>query len=742
MAATPQSPRNALGICERRAQVRASVTPPIYVSLDNMNGGLVFNISEAGLALTAALDLADDDLLGLRIFLPDSKGWVEASGKIAWRGESEKEGGIRFVGLGEEARQRIREWLVAENLQVEAPREQEFFPNEELNRADDATASAPVFEEPLPANSSTVEEEHAPEPAFANDFSLVMEQSADPIAQPPKETAPGASENAGDAEDLRELVERRTHERCAIDTISYVRLGRENGGTLLNISEGGFAVRAAARVCEGDVATIRIQFTEEWDCLEVSGAIAWNNEAEKKAGIRFVSLTREARAKISKWLSQGEAGDESQEQGAENPEKQTAQAQRVTARGIGADRLAVTVGSLPKEFGKEIENKSKWAIFQLTLGQGTTKVWHLLAAVVLAEMTALVIVWTLAPHGFRQAVVGFIAKNGAVASEPTLQKAASSRNLTIAVPPVQAENAGSEVLGVEAKHEKGAVGSGPTQQKAASSRNPTIAVPPVQADNAGTEVHGVEAKPENNPVVRPPGNLTQAIVPQVQSIATAPNRRALEGTARVAESASEKNGLAAHANSADFTMPRPTVEPSRSQTAENPPAQLTSSTGNSAASSFTSTPNATELPIVSEKEAPAPPLQPPAAPVAPVWSVVVSTDPYPSIKVSRKKMNSRKPSGEGNLQIGKIISSAEPVYPEDAKHQGVGGTVNLHVVVGRDGTVQKVEAISGPAMLRKAAADAVRQWRYAKTLLDGQPVETEQDVVVNFRKVTPPIAQK
>src|ERR1700740_3209599 len=120
MAATSQSPRNALGIAEHRARVRAPVTPPIYVSLNNINGGLVFNISEDGIALTAALDLADDDLLALRIYLPDSKGWVEASGKIAWRGESQKEGGIRFVGLGEEARQRIREWLVAESLQGEA----------------------------------------------------------------------------------------------------------------------------------------------------------------------------------------------------------------------------------------------------------------------------------------------------------------------------------------------------------------------------------------------------------------------------------------------------------------------------------------------------------------------------------------------------------------------------------------------------------------------------------------------
>jgi TonB family protein len=105
-------------------------------------------------------------------------------------------------------------------------------------------------------------------------------------------------------------------------------------------------------------------------------------------------------------------------------------------------------------------------------------------------------------------------------------------------------------------------------------------------------------------------------------------------------------------------------------------------------------------------------------------------------------MSSGKSSGEGNLQIGRIISRVDPIYPEDAKGQGIEGTVKLHVIAGRDGAVEKVEPISGPALLAKAAISAVREWRYAKTLLDGQPMETEQDVVVNFRKMSPPISKK
>ena len=65
----------------------------------------------------------------------------------------------------------------------------------------------------------------------------------------------------------------------------------------------------------------------------------------------------------------------------------------------------------------------------------------------------------------------------------------------------------------------------------------------------------------------------------------------------------------------------------------------------------------------------------------------------------------------------------------------------MHLVVGRDGAVQSVEPISGPASLANAATSAVREWRYAQTMLDGQPVETEQEIVVKFRLVSPSISK-
>src|SRR5258708_28825340 len=105
--------KKALGATERRARARTPVTPPIYADLGKVNGGLIYNMSEDGLALSAAMILGGDELLGMRILLPDSGGWMKATGQITWKSESRKTAGIRFVGLPVEARQPITDWLAA-----------------------------------------------------------------------------------------------------------------------------------------------------------------------------------------------------------------------------------------------------------------------------------------------------------------------------------------------------------------------------------------------------------------------------------------------------------------------------------------------------------------------------------------------------------------------------------------------------------------------------------------------------
>src|ERR1700733_2892736 len=86
----------------------------------------------------------------------------------------------------------------------------------------------------------------------------------------------------------------------------------------------------------------------------------------------------------------------------------------------------------------------------------------------------------------------------------------------------------------------------------------------------------------------------------------------------------------------------------------------------------------------------------------------------------------------GNVQSAKMIRQVQPVYPQIAKTAHVQGTVQLHAIISKDGSVQELQYVSGPPLLMKAAMDAVREWRYQPTLLNGEPVEVETTVSVIF----------
>jgi protein TonB len=95
-----------------------------------------------------------------------------------------------------------------------------------------------------------------------------------------------------------------------------------------------------------------------------------------------------------------------------------------------------------------------------------------------------------------------------------------------------------------------------------------------------------------------------------------------------------------------------------------------------------------------------------------------------------------KPTGpariSGGVIAGNILVKTQPIYPPIAKAAHVGGTVVLHAIIAKNGTIQSLSAVSGPDMLKGAALDAVRQWRYKPYLLNGEPTEVDTTITVNF----------
>ena len=86
----------------------------------------------------------------------------------------------------------------------------------------------------------------------------------------------------------------------------------------------------------------------------------------------------------------------------------------------------------------------------------------------------------------------------------------------------------------------------------------------------------------------------------------------------------------------------------------------------------------------------------------------------------------------GKVQPPTLINKVAPVYPPLAKLARTQGMVRFNATIGADGTVQNLQLVSGPAVLVKAAADAVKQWVYRPTLLDGEPVKIVTQIDVNF----------
>lgn len=86
---------------------------------------------------------------------------------------------------------------------------------------------------------------------------------------------------------------------------------------------------------------------------------------------------------------------------------------------------------------------------------------------------------------------------------------------------------------------------------------------------------------------------------------------------------------------------------------------------------------------------------------------------------------------QGVIQ-GNAISTPKPAYPPIAKTARIQGSVVLRAIISKNGHIENLQVISGHPMLTQAALDAVRQWRYKPYYLNGEPVEVDTTITVNF----------
>jgi protein TonB len=109
-----------------------------------------------------------------------------------------------------------------------------------------------------------------------------------------------------------------------------------------------------------------------------------------------------------------------------------------------------------------------------------------------------------------------------------------------------------------------------------------------------------------------------------------------------------------------------------------------------------------------------------------------STAPAPPPSAPTSERKASVPSG-GQIQQAELVFRKAPEYPKLARDSGASGVVELTAVIGTNGRVKSVQVVKGHPLLRQAAADAVKQWVYKPTILNGVAVEATTQVLLNFK---------
>ena len=133
--------------------------------------------------------------------------------------------------------------------------------------------------------------------------------------------------------------------------------------------------------------------------------------------------------------------------------------------------------------------------------------------------------------------------------------------------------------------------------------------------------------------------------------------------------------------------------------------------------------------------APAAASQPKPADVAPP-SLALGNGNGPSLNVPVSTSSPKlavAPPANAVVVPSRLVSRVNPVYPSAAKQYRVEGAVTLEATIGSDGHVKETKVVSGPPLLREAATSAVKQWKYSPSTVNGRPVDSSVQIVLQFK---------
>lgn len=542
------------------------------------------------------------------------------------------------------------------------------------------------------------------------------------------------------AEDYRKeyaanrAAERRTRPRLYADAPISISLNGWNDARVVNISEDGLSLSSDAALPSRPLQNLRIQFMGPPHGLDARCQIAWKSSDNKQAGIQFVELTEAARQFIRNWISeqasyigfhiQVDRNREGQNLRLDIPSgsmtgiatsggntaleirREALVPAPATSRPLGnGSRIPLQLWRRARAAGRlEISSLPAKILSRVTKPGPSRRPWVELAAVVMLTAGFTWGLHSVATHREVRSDVRTevppetIASNEAKLTTPTPPPA------TIPTTPsgvsLPASGTGQGELAPIIKSPPAAKADD-VQHDAAGASSSRTAARPANESSRGGLVKAAHRDAENRSPRKPPDKPTRRFAADAK---ISPVKKSPVKT--VASAISVPPAI-------EIKLPE-TANLATARSAENHPAESAAMT-NSAASDPRKLPEKTPL-MTAE--------------------VSVLSDPYPSLHASgsgSKKQRERT----ATLQLGHLLSRVVPEYPEEAKRQGIQGTVKLHAIVDKYGSVRSMQPLSGPPILGAAVMNAMRRWQYTETTLGGEPVETDVDVAVVFRLANP-----
>jgi TonB family protein len=490
--------------------------------------------------------------------------------------------------------------------------------------------------------------------------------------------------------------------------MAYVELGQDNGGILLNLSEGGFAVQSALALTSREFPEFRFQIPAFHGWLKASGRVAWMSESKKEAGIQFTELPEEARREIHKWVAAEGDLSEAKERipiphkGSREPSQQILDTPYL---GGGGAHEPATGYAKRRGIQAENERPTQKETVGVALAEAPPQDFRFTEYSMFAAEPAKEEVWIEpARHRGRLRgallvilVAGVFFALGATVGRGTLDQWISYIGAWI-------------------------------QDEPPASRLPTL-VPPQQASTDGAAENRNEAKsaatertpPAEDGANTAAGGTGDSDAGKADSEAPVGNTEA-DGRGSAMAEGGKTGSTASSATVQGATVPGTNERLSRHSMENSMPR-------NSRGVEVAPDAPAIEHSILVNAPGPG---SPPFMVNFPGEAVSASA----AIAISARRTLEILPTASGRSErvvIGRLISHSEPFYPLEARTRGIQGIVELRARVGRTGQIISVTPIRGPGLLMSAAATAVREWRYEPTFVNGDPAETLADITIVYR---------